>query len=80
MPPASTYYPHKIELCCINVQFERVFLRGATQKIKAERVGLLLYAEERTRSGDAPLQPRFSQHDFQSASWFRHSGSPAAYG
>ncbi|ABV11344.1 hypothetical protein CKO_00175 [Citrobacter koseri ATCC BAA-895] len=45
-PPASRNYPHKIELCCINVQFERVFLRGATQKEKAERVGLSWGREE----------------------------------
>ncbi|EFK18685.1 hypothetical protein HMPREF9530_04708 [Escherichia coli MS 21-1] len=30
-PPDATTYPHKIELCCTNVQFERSFLRGATQ-------------------------------------------------
>ncbi|TXT73089.1 hypothetical protein D4N14_11650 [Enterobacter hormaechei] len=79
MPPASTSNPHKIELCCMNVQFERVFLRGVTQKRKG-RACRPFSTEERIRSGGAPLQPRFSPHGFQSASWFQRSGSPAGYG
>ncbi|EAA4210360.1 hypothetical protein S616_08470 [Salmonella enterica subsp. enterica] len=36
-------------MCCINVQFKRDFLRGATQKEKAERVGLCKREENYSR-------------------------------
>ena len=58
MPPASTSNPHKIELCCMNVQFERVFLRGVTQKEKAEHVGLLALKRELDQAA------RRFNHDF----------------
>ena len=58
MPPASTSNPHKIELCCMNVQFERVFLRGVTQKEKAEHVGLSALKRELDQAA------RRFNHDF----------------
>nr|AMK07517.1 hypothetical protein [Klebsiella sp. T17-2] len=39
--PCGNHLRHKIELCCTNVQLERFFLRGATQKRKAGEPGLL---------------------------------------
>ncbi|PPV62546.1 hypothetical protein C5P22_14205 [Escherichia coli] len=78
-PPDATTYPHKIELCCTNVQLERHFLRGATQKYKRPNASTFRQ-EKRITADDAPLPPRFSPLGFQFVSSSQHSGSLAGCG